>query len=139
MQKLITYSWGVDEILNLLGLDDWALVDAGFKCTITYYHMVEGREFGKENLPCSFRNMKLSLICHLNFENHQKKYVALKAMRNEERKVIKNGGKCGINCAGIAYNTLYFSESGKSYEHHIADAYDCGGLVGIKNHSARFP
>ena len=78
MQKLITHSKGVDEILNLLGLDDWALVDAGFKCntcsqTITYYHMVERREFGKENLPSSFRNMKAGLLRHLNSENHQRK------------------------------------------------------------------
>ena len=32
MQKLITHSTGVDEILNLFGLDDWALFDARFKC-----------------------------------------------------------------------------------------------------------
>ena len=68
-----------------------------------------------------------------------KKYAALKAMRNEERKAIKNGKECGINCAGIAYNTLYFSESGKTYEQDIADVYSCGRLVGTKNHSARFP
>ena len=45
MQKLITCSRGVDEILNLLWLGDWALVEAGFKCnacsqTVTYYHHV---------------------------------------------------------------------------------------------------
>ena len=63
MQKLIAHSRGVDEKVNMLGLDDWALVDVEFNCsmcsqTITYYHMVEGREFGKENLSRPFRNMK---------------------------------------------------------------------------------
>ena len=53
MQKLITHSRGTDKIWNLLGLDDWALVDAEFKSnahteTITYYHMVEGWELGKK-------------------------------------------------------------------------------------------
>ena len=67
-----------------------------------------------------------------------KKYAALKATRNEETKVIKNGRKCSINWAGIAYTTLYFSKSGKSYKHH-ADINNCGGLVGTKNHIARFP
>ena len=66
-------------------------------------------------------------------------YAALKAITNKERKVIKNGGKCGMNCAGIAYTTLYFSESAKSYYHHVADVDSCGGFVGTKNHSARFP
>ena len=77
IQKLITHSRGIDKIWNLLGLDDWALVDAEFKSnarseTIKYYHIVQGWEFGKENLPSSFRNMKTTLICHLNSENHQK-------------------------------------------------------------------
>ena len=49
------------------------------------------------------------------------------------------GKKCGMNCTGITYTTLYFSEPGKSYDHHVADVYNCGGLVGTKNHSARFP
>ena len=31
-QKLIIHSRGTDEVLNLLELDDWAVVDAGFKC-----------------------------------------------------------------------------------------------------------
>ena len=68
----------------------------------------------------------------------KKKYAALKATRNEERKAIKNGKECSINYAGIAYNTLYFSESGKSHEHGVADVYSWGGLVGTKNHRARF-
>ena len=59
-------------------------------------------------------------------------------MKNEEIKVTKNGKEC-INCAGIAYTTLYFSETEKSYEHHAADVYSCGGLVGTKNPSGRFP
>ena len=59
-------------------------------------------------------------------------------MKNEEIKVTKNGKEC-INCAGIGYTTLYFSETEKSYEHHAADVYSCGGLVGTKNHSDRFP
>ena len=79
MQKLITHSRGGDKILNLLGLDDWTVVDAEFKYnehsqTIICY-MLEGRQFGKENLPRSFRNMKISLICHLNSENHKKKML----------------------------------------------------------------
>ena len=71
------HSRGADEIPNLYGLDEWALVDTGLKCsvcsqTITYYHMVEGREFEKENLLGSFKNTKISLIRHLNSEKHQK-------------------------------------------------------------------
>ena len=42
--------------------------------------MVEGREFGKENLPSSVGNMKISPPSNLNIENHQKKYATLKAM-----------------------------------------------------------
>ena len=97
MHKLITHSRGIDEKLIFLGLDDWALVDAGFKCntcsqTITHYHIIVGREFGKENLSSSFRNMKTSLICHLNSENHQKKYAALKMRKwgNKSLKIEKN-------------------------------------------------
>ena len=52
---------------------------------------------------------------------------------------MKKGKDCGINCAGIAYTTLFFFESATSYEHHIADVYNCGDLFGSKNHSARFP
>ena len=33
MQKLIAHSRGVDEKVNMLGLDDWALVDVEFNCS----------------------------------------------------------------------------------------------------------
>ena len=46
---------------------------------------------------------------------------------------------CHKNCAGITYTTLYFSESGKSYDHHVADVCSSEGIVGAKNHSGRFP
>ena len=170
MQKLITYSRGIDEILNLSGLDDWALVNAGFKCnacsqTITYYHMVEDLmiELWLMLDSSAMHVVKLShittwltegslrkKICQVPSEIWKqalfviwtvktiKKYADLKATRNEETKVIKNGRKCSINWAGIAYTTLYFSKSRKSYKHH-ANVNSCGGLVGTKNHIARFP
>ena len=46
---------------------------------------------------------------------------------------MKKGKDCGINCAGIAYTTLFFSESAKSYEHHIADVYNVVVLLVAKS------
>ena len=39
---------------------------------------------------------------------------------------MKKGKDCEIHHARIAYTTLFFSESAKSYEHHIADVYKRG-------------
>ena len=61
------------------------MVDTGFKfnaCSQTHYCMV-----GKENLPSSFRNMKISLIHYLNKENYQKSAPVMKS--------------CGPNFASI--------------------------------------
>ena len=83
--------------------------------TINYNYQIEGREFVDKNLPGSFRNMRTSIILHLESENRQKIYCLLKKMRNE---VMRKGKDCGINCADT---TLCFYKSAKSYEHHIAD------------------
>ena len=113
---IISHSRSVDQILKWLE-----------------NYQIEGRDFVDGNLSRSFRNMRTSIVCHLQSENHQKKHCLVKEMRNEEWKVMKKGNDCGINCAEIAYTTLFFFESAKSYEHHIADVYNCGGLVGSKN------
>ena len=66
-----------------------------------------------------------------------KKYAALRALRNE-RKVIKNWKECSINCAGMYKQYFILFRIRKSYQQHAA-VYYCGGHVGIKNYSARFP
>lgn len=139
---IILHSRSVNQILKWL--ENWILVEDGLKCSacshvINYNYQVEGMDFIGENLPRSFKNMRTSIVRHLESESHLKKHCLLMKMKNEEREVMKKGRECGLNCAGIAYTTLFFSESAKSYEHHIADAYNCGGVVGSKNHSSRFP
>ena len=109
----------------------------GLKCIacsqiINYNQKVEGKEFDDENLRRSFRNTRISILCYLDSENHKKSHCLLTKRRNEEREVTKRWKECCINCVGVAYTTLFFSESSKSYEHHIADVYNCGGMTGTK-------
>ena len=142
-RSLILHARGVDSINKWL--DDWEVVDGGLKCracskTINYDHDTEGREFDDENkLPQSFKNLKTSVLRHLDSSNHLKSRSALISARKEEKEAMENAKICGINCASVAYTNMFFSESRKSYEHHITDVYTCGGLVGTKNHSKRFP
>ena len=56
----------------------------------------------------------------------------------KEQELLDSGKKCGINCASAAYTCFYFAESKLSYEHHVADIFTAGGLVGSKNHSKNF-
>ena len=67
--------------------------------------------------------------CHSVFKN----------AREKEKETIEKAKQCGLKCAAVAYTTVFFSESRHSYEHHITDVYNCGGLVGTKNHSRMFP
>ena len=140
----ISHSRGVEDIVNLLGIN-WTLQNEGFKCIacsqiILYNHREEGIEFDKnDNLPRSFRNVKTTILRHLNSESHKTKTIELENSQFEYTKQLKKGKECGLNCASIAYTSLYFSESRNSYEHHVADVYNCGGLVGSKNHSGKFP
>ena len=55
-----------------------------------------------------------SVLHHLKSENHQKNHCLLNNPKNKEREAIRKGKECGVNCAGIAYMTLFFSESAKS-------------------------
>ena len=52
--------------------------------------------------------MRISVLRHLDSENHKKNHSLLTATRNEEREVLKKGKECGINCASIAYTTLFY-------------------------------
>ena len=78
------------------------LVDEGLKCIaccqiINYNHRVKGKEFDDENLSRSFRNTMISILRHLDSENHKKNHCLLTKRRNEEREVMKRGKECGMN------------------------------------------
>ena len=83
--------------------------------------------------------MKKSIIRHLYCGSHIEKFNPFQTDQAREKELFDAGKQCGINCASAAYTCLYFGESNQSYEHHIADMYKSGGLVGTKKHSKNFP
>ena len=141
--SLINHARSMNSIMKWL--DDWVLEEEGQKCTacgivILYRHLLEGSEFSDaETLPRSFRNMKISVLRHLASDTHISSHTSFQNGKNKEREALNAGKQCGLNCASAAYTSIYFGESLRSYEHHIADIYAAGGLVGTKNHSTFFP
>ena len=143
MRIVITHARSLDTIFKWL--EDWMLVDGGLRCIacskiFNYNYTTDGTEFGNDsNLPMSFKNSKTSILRHTDSVSHQNNHANFKNLKKEERAAMETAKQCGINCAASAYTTLYFSESYTSYEHHITDIYNCGGIIGSKNHSRMFP
>ena len=143
MRIVITHARSLDTIIKWL--EDWMLVDGGLRCIacskiFNYNYTTDGTEFGNDsNLPMSYKNLKTSILQHTDGVSHQNNHANFKNLKKEERSAMETAKQCGINCAASAYTTLYFSESYTSYEHHITDIYNCGGIIGSKNHSRMFP
>ena len=139
----VTHARSLTSILKYL--DNWTLSEDGPKCVpcgivVKYDHFSDGTDFDKDDIiPQSFSNMKKSIIRHLNCDSHIKSLKLFENAKAKEQELLDAGKKCGINCASAAYTCIYFAESKLSYEHHIADMYNSGGLVGSKNHSKNFP
>ena len=107
------------------------LVEGGLKCiactkVISYEYNAEGREFDEDKLPQSFKNIKVNVLQHIESANHLHCHSLLKNAREKEKETIEKAKQCGLNCAAVAYTTLFFSESRQNYEHHITDVYNCG-------------
>ena len=140
---LVTHARSFTSILKYL--DNWTLSEDGLKCVpcgivVKYDHFSEGTDFDKDDIiPQSFSNMKKSIIRHLDCETHIKSLKLFENAKAKEQELLDSGKKCGINCASAAYTFFYFAESKQSYEHHVADIFTAGGLVGSKNHSKNFP
>ena len=140
---LVTHARSITSILKYL--DNWCLAEDGLKCVpcgivVKYDHFSEGTDFDKDDMiPQSFSNMKKSIIRHLDCETHIKSLKLFENAKAKEQELLDSGKKCGINCASAAYTCFYFAESKLSYEHHVADIFTAGGLVGSKNHSKNFP
>ena len=81
----------------------------------------------------------MSVLRHLKSDTHSQNYLLLKNTRKEERETMSIAKQCALNCASVAHTTLFFAESRLSYEYHITDVNNSGGLMGTKNHSQRFP
>ena len=142
MRIVISHARNLDTIIKWL--EDWMLVVDGLICIacskiFNYNYTTDGTEFGNDsNLPMSFKNLKTSILRHTDSVSHQNNHANFKNLKMEERAAMETAKQCGINCAAAAY-TIYFSESYTSYEHHITDIYNCGGIIGSKNHSRMFP
>ena len=104
-------------------LDDCLLLEGGLKCiactkVISYEYDAEGREFDDEDkLPQSFKNMKVSVLRHIESANHLHCHSLWKNAREKEKETIEKAKQCGLNRAVVTFTTLFFSESMQSYEH----------------------
>ena len=75
-RSLVSHAQGL--YIMIKWLEYWAPVHDGLKCisctkVINYDYETEGKEFEDEDkLPCSFRNMRTSVLRHLDSANHIK-------------------------------------------------------------------
>ena len=138
---LVRTSKSIEKIKQLL--PDFLLVDTGFKCNVcsvvVAYNFDKGTSFLNSSQPREFLNFKKSLCEHINSAKHVENIKMFRKNAEIEKAQLKIGKEYAINCAGLAYECLYFGSSYISYEHSVANCYSAGGAVGFKNHSKEFP
>lgn len=139
---VIKFSRSLDVIVKLLS-SEFQLLEDGIRCTCCshtfYYDLNLGTSFYNSSQPESFRMLKRSLCRHIETTQHIRSKGIMKKQEKQYSERLTKAKECAIHCASVAYTTFYFSESLESYEYHIADMYNSGGLVGSKNHSKNFP
>ena len=138
---LIQSAKSIDKILSLE--PHLSTVDNGVLCqvcdVIISYDFNEGTFFESETQPRIFINFKKKIVCHFGAQMHKANIEKVDKILREDKDILSKAKEGGINCAALAYNSYYSYSSYRSYEYSIADVYNSGGNVGIKNHSKEFP
>lgn len=157
MSKYDDATFTEDEIESLLksqrsvaGLLKWARIlkfercHDGIQCQVCQstisYDFNDGEDFTaqKDTLPLTFRHLKSDLIRHTKTSTHVENLKRLNKLSLLEKQEYDTSKQAAINCASAAYLTYKLESSYRDYETIIAEFNNCGGEVGLKNHSKEF-
>ena len=138
---LLREARSIDKILHLV--PEIARIDNSLTCTVCNVNFTFdfscGVSFTDQNMPRSFRNLKRSVLRHVELASHASNISKVKALNKRQAELLNKGKENGLTCAGLAYNCYYNFSSYTSYEHSVATVYSAGGNIGTKNHSKEFP
>lgn len=144
IEILLKSQRSVAGILKWAGTLKFERCDDGIRCqvcqTTISYDFNDGEDFTAQEdiLPLTFRHLKFDLIRHSKTSTHIENLKRVNKLNLIEKQEYDTGKQAAINCASAAYLTYKLESSYRDYETIIAEFYNSGGVVGLKNHSKEF-